>query len=106
MIELQFPPSVWILFGSAAISAVLSYLVWQRRPGKAILPFVVLMVAVTFWALGNAFEQIAVELHHKLIFSRTNYIWITTVPAASTSIVVTIGPSPIPATPSFNSMHS
>lgn len=82
MIELQFPPSVWILIVSAAVSATLSYLVWQRRPGKAIVPFVVMMASVTIWSLGNAFEQIVVELDYKLIFTRTNYILITIVPAS------------------------
>ncbi|MCD4685598.1 MAG: hypothetical protein K8S97_06650, partial [Anaerolineae bacterium] len=82
MLELQYPPSIWVLCASATISALLGYFVWRQRPGRGVIAFVVMMTAVTFWALGNLFEQVLVEFDYKLSFTRANYLWITTVTAA------------------------
>ena len=79
MADLQFPPYVLPLFVAAAIAAGLSVAVWRRRPALGVVPFVTLMAAVTEWSLGNALEQIVVDLTAKQFFARLDYIGITLV---------------------------
>jgi PAS domain S-box-containing protein len=81
MVELQYPPAIWVLLASAGIAALLGYFVWRQRPGTGIVPFVLLMIGVVGWSLGNVFEQLLLDPDYKFFFTRSNYIWITLVPA-------------------------
>jgi PAS domain S-box-containing protein len=82
MVDLQYPPYIWPLLIAIVASITIMVAVWPRRPGLGVMPFMVLMVAVTLWCLGNILEFLMVDLSPKFFFIRLNYISITIVPAA------------------------
>lgn len=82
MIDLQFPRHVLPVLLALVISTGLGIIVWRRRPGTGVVPFLVLIAGVTEWVAGSALETMAVDLSAKLVVSRLNYIGITVVPAA------------------------
>jgi PAS domain S-box-containing protein len=82
MVDLQYPPYIWPLLIAIVASITIMVVVWPRRPGLGVMPFMVLMVAVTLWCLGNILEFLVVDLSTKFLFIRLDYISITIVPAA------------------------
>jgi PAS domain S-box-containing protein len=82
MVNLQYPPYIWLLVVAMAASVTIMAVVWRRRPGAGVIPFMVLMVAVTQWSLMNTLEFLSTDLTSKFLFIRLTYIGITIVPAA------------------------
>jgi PAS domain S-box-containing protein len=82
MLNLQYPPYIWPLVVAMVASITIMIAVWRRRPGAGVIPFVVLMVAVTEWSLMNTLEFLATDLTSKFVFIKLTYLGITTVPAA------------------------
>ncbi len=82
MLNLQYPPYIWLLVIAIAASVTIMVVVWRRRPGAGVIPFMVLMMAIIQWTLGNTLEFLMTDLSAKFFFIRFNYIGITIVPAA------------------------
>ena len=82
MLNLQYPPYIWLLVVAMAASITIMTVVWRRRPGAGVIPFVVLMVAVTQWSLMGTLEFLSTSLASKFVFIRLTYVGITIVPAA------------------------
>jgi PAS domain S-box-containing protein len=82
MLNLQYPPYIWPLVVAMVASVTIMIAVWRRRPGAGVIPFIVLMVAVTQWSLMNTLEFLSTGLASKFVFIRLTYIGITIVPAA------------------------
>jgi hypothetical protein len=82
MVELQYPPYIWPLIIAILACITLTIVVWRRRPGPGVMPFIVLMVGVIEWSVGNIFEFLMVDLSDKFVFTRLIYIGITVVTAA------------------------
>jgi PAS domain S-box-containing protein len=82
MTGIQNTPFTLPLFLVALVSAGLAFTVWRRRPGAGVIPFVVLMLALTQWSLGNMLELAVSSLQLKTFFANFQFIGITTVPAA------------------------
>jgi len=81
MIDLQYTPYVLPLIPAAVISALLAYLIWRRRPGPGVTPFVVMMLGIAAWSLTNIAEISSANLEAKLFFASLSYVGITIVPA-------------------------
>lgn len=79
---LQYTPYALIAYASAAIAALMAGLIWSRRPGRGVISFVILMLALTEWAIVSGLEIAVTDLESKRIFSTFAYIGITIVPAA------------------------
>jgi PAS domain S-box-containing protein len=88
MIDFNYTPYLIPLLVAASVSAALAVMIWQRRPGTGVIPFVVLMIAVTQWTLSTSVEITSVGLNNKLFFSGLAYIGITTVPGAWLAFVL------------------
>jgi PAS domain S-box-containing protein len=86
--DLQYAPYALPLVVAAIISGALAYAIWRRRPGPGVIPFVVLMLGVIQWSLGNALDVITVDLPLKLFLTSIQYIGITTVPAGWLTFVL------------------
>jgi PAS domain S-box-containing protein len=82
MIDLQYPPYIWPLLVAIVASITIMVVVWRRRPGAGVIPFMVLMVAVTLWSVGNTLEFLMTDFSANFFFVKFNYIGITIVPAA------------------------
>jgi PAS domain S-box-containing protein len=82
MPDLQYTGYIWPLVFAAALSAVLAYTIWRRRPGVGILPFVALQVSLAVWTLADMCSIVLVDFDYKLFFQNFSYIGITGVPAA------------------------
>jgi PAS domain-containing protein len=68
--------------GTAAVAATLAAQGWRRRGLPSGLAFALLMLAVTWWALGYALELGASELPTKLLGARAKYVGIVFTPVA------------------------
>ena len=79
---LQYTPYALIAIASAVIAALLAVLIWSRRPGQGVIPFVILTLALTQWAIASGLEIAVTDLESKRMFSSLAYIGITIVPAA------------------------
>lgn len=82
MTGFQYTPYTLPLILAAITSAVLGYLIWKRRPGSGIIPFVILMVAIVEWSLTYAVNMFLTDMSLRLAFANLSYIGITVVPPA------------------------
>src|SRR5260221_6198748 len=80
--DFQYTPYTLPLILASITSAALAYSMWRRRPGPGVIPFVILMLAVSWWSLLNAGEVASTLLQAKLNFAYLEYIGITIVPTA------------------------
>lgn len=80
--DFQFVPYSVLAVISAGIALFLAFVIWQRRPGQGVYPFVILMLALALWCVMNFGEQNSRTLVGKLTFLRFAYIGILTIPAA------------------------
>ena len=78
---LQFTPYALVEAIAALGSILLAVIIWRRRPGPGVVPFVVLMAGVTGWMLSSAGELSVTTLPGKILFTNIAYLGIITVPA-------------------------
>jgi PAS domain S-box-containing protein len=76
---LQITPYAVPVVLTAALTFTLAAVVSRRRP-PGVVPFVLLMVAVTEWLLAYALELSSVELAGRLLWARVEYLGITSIP--------------------------
>lgn len=85
---LQFTPYALVEAIAALGSVLLAVIIWRRRPGPGVVPFVVLMAGVTGWTLASAGELSVTTLPDKILFTSIAYLGIITVPAAWLAFVL------------------
>ncbi|MGD8751862.1 MAG: histidine kinase N-terminal 7TM domain-containing protein, partial [Anaerolineales bacterium] len=78
----QISPHSYLIGAATIVSALSVYRGWQRRRAKGANAFTLLMVGVTIWSLGYAFEISAADLAIKLIWAQVQYLGIVLVPTA------------------------
>lgn len=71
-----------ITLSSVPIAASLAAFIWSRRPGRGVIPFVILMLALMQWSVAGGLELMITDLETKIFLSQLTYIGITTVPVA------------------------
>ena len=79
---IQFSPYALITYIAMLFALWLAYAMWSRRPGKGVVPFVVMTLGVAIWTFGSASELFVTDFHWKRFFTQIAYIGITIVPAA------------------------
>lgn len=79
---LEFNPFAIVALISAGIALALGVLVWSRRPGRGIVPFTVLMLAVGFWSFSAGMDILSLESSFRIVFVSLTYAGIVLVPAA------------------------
>lgn len=79
---LDFTPYSLPLVLTAGVSLWLAGIVWRRRPGPGVYPFVILMLAVVWWSVFYALELSASNASVKLLLAGLQYVGITVVPPA------------------------
>ncbi|RPI96835.1 MAG: PAS domain-containing protein, partial [Chloroflexi bacterium] len=82
MLDLQYPPYIWPVILAIAACVTIMIVVWRRRPGQGVNPFLLLIGAVIVWSVGNTLEMMMTDEAAKFFFVRFNYLGITIVPAA------------------------
>ncbi|CAG0992329.1 two-component system, sensor histidine kinase [Anaerolineae bacterium] len=79
---MDFTPYSLPLMLAAGVSLWLAGIVWRRRPGPGVYPFVILMLAVVWWSVFYALELSASSASAKLLLAGLQYVGITIVPPA------------------------
>ncbi|MEQ8677034.1 MAG: histidine kinase N-terminal 7TM domain-containing protein [Aggregatilineales bacterium] len=83
-----YSPYALIPLIAAVIAALLAILIWSRRPGRGVVPFVILMLALSFWSTANSLELSGITVETKVLFASIAYIGIVTVPAMALIFVL------------------
>lgn len=71
-----------LIFMAVITNVILAIQVWSKRPGKGVVAFVILALALAEWAICNAFEAYTTDLASKYLFTQLSYIGIVLVPPA------------------------
>ena len=77
---LQFTPYSGLSVVSVIALLILTLVIWRRRPGAGVIPFVAMLSGVMIWSLANALELTFTKLAIKEFLSSFVYIGITIVP--------------------------
>src|SRR5262245_57498769 len=85
---LQYTPYTLIAMFAAVVSAVLAGIIWKRRPGRGVISFVILMLAVLEWTVLGALEIAVIDLDTKIALSILTYFGIGIVPAGWMTFVL------------------
>jgi hypothetical protein len=80
--QLQNIPYVVLLITSAVVSAIPALFAWRHRSAPGKTSFIFLMLAVTEWSLGYAFQLGSASLPSKIFWAQVKYLGIVIVPAA------------------------
>ena len=76
----QFPPYVGFLVATIALSLVLAFIAWQRRPAPGAVPATILILAAAEWALMVTLEHTSVDFALKVWWVKASYIGSTLLP--------------------------
>jgi PAS domain S-box-containing protein len=76
----QSNPYILALFVATVLAAAMAVTGLRRRSTPGAIAFVALMVGVTFWSLGYAFELGTPNLQLKIFWSKVQYLGIVSVP--------------------------
>ncbi len=82
MIDFQYTPYLLPLLFAALTAWAVAALIWQRRPGAGVVPFVILMLAVGGWSFFYAAELSTADQQSELILANIQYVAIVLIPAA------------------------
>jgi len=78
----QYNPYAFPVAITAAISAALMFIAWQRRHVRAAKPFAFLALAVAEWTVGYTLELSSADLAMQLTWAKIEYLGIVAVPLA------------------------
>jgi PAS domain S-box-containing protein len=78
----QYTPYTLPLLFTAAITAFLTVLIWQRKQITGALPVALLTTGITIWAFGYALELASTDPNLKILFAKIEYLGIATIPLA------------------------
>ena len=76
----NYTPYALLYFLSAGVSAGLILFGWRRRYAPGGKVFLIFMVGVIVWAIGNGLELISAELNAKIFWASIEYIGAVTLP--------------------------
>jgi len=76
----QSNPYILALFVATVLAAAMAVTGLRRRSTPGAIAFVALMIGVTFWNLGYAFELGTPNLQSKIFWSKVQYLGIVSVP--------------------------
>ena len=76
----ELPPYLLILVVTVAVTLTVAAVAWRRRETPGVLPFVLLMLAVAWWAGFSFLEYLADGYDAKLTFGKLQYFGIGSVP--------------------------
>lgn len=71
--QLRYITYIWPLIGSAFISLSLGIYAFLRRNVKGTASFILSMIVVTIWSLGNALEMASTDFSAKLFWANMQY---------------------------------
>ncbi|HNR03392.1 MAG TPA: histidine kinase N-terminal 7TM domain-containing protein [Bacillota bacterium] len=72
--RIQYIPYIWPLITSAFISLSLGiFVILRRRDSKGAVSFILSMLVVTIWSLGNALEMASIDFSTKLFWANVQY---------------------------------
>ena len=77
---LMMTPYVLLCGVSTLIASLVAYLAWQRRNSPSAIPLTRLMLSAAIWSFGMTFDYAAVEIEHKILWSKIEYIGALTLP--------------------------
>jgi PAS domain S-box-containing protein len=72
----NFPPFTITFVVGTIMALIIAWVVWMRRPGPGIVPFVIFALAVGEWVFARAFEAGAVAMTDKIFWGKTEYFGI------------------------------
>jgi len=75
-----FSPTAILTLVSALVTLIVARMLWPRRLTPGILPFALLMVCSFIWAFTIGFENAAVDIGEKILWSQLSYIGIVNAP--------------------------
>lgn len=78
----QYSPYFIPFIACGCITAILAVTGWKNRLYASAQPFALLMVAVTIWAFGTAFEVASADLSSQMLAVALEYLGIVIVPVA------------------------
>ena len=78
----QFSPYGFLTLGAALVTGILAVLIWSRRPGRGVMPFMILSLALLEWSVLGGIELLITDLATKHLLTKLSYIGITIVPSA------------------------
>ncbi len=76
----QFTSYHILLMTSVVVSLVIAFALWHRRPALGKGFFILLMLAVSEWAIGYFFELGSVGLQNKIFWAKIKYLGVVSVP--------------------------
>lgn len=78
----QFTPYALFSLAGVLVSLWLAVAIWSRRPGKGIMPFVVMAIGLMIWTSGAFGRILVTTVFAKALFTQIMYLGITIVPPA------------------------
>jgi PAS domain-containing protein len=72
--HLQYTPYILPLLAAALVTGYLGAYAWQRRTSPGVAAFIVMMMAMTFWALSQVLYVLSVDLADQVFWSKTVYL--------------------------------
>jgi len=84
----QFPPYLWPLIGAEVTALVVALFAWRRRPARGAGLLALLMLAVAEWTALYTLELATRDVSRALLWARTGYLGIVTVPATWLALVL------------------
>lgn len=77
---IEYSPYAVPLFMAGIFALILAGLTWHRRPVSGGTTFTLLVIAVSVWLFGGAFEHLAPTLSGKIFWANVQYLGISTIP--------------------------
>ncbi len=71
----EYTPYIWPMLASAGFNAALGLYAWRRRKVPGALPFAILMLFMSQWAMGAALELAAIDIPTKIFWFKFQYFW-------------------------------
>jgi len=82
-VHFQYTPYILPLITASIIAGLVAYYVWQRRAtASGAMALVMLALACAAWSLGYALEIAGADLPTKILWGKSQYVGIITVPLA------------------------
>lgn len=78
--DLSLISSSLFLFATALVALILAAFVWQRRSASGAIPFSMLMLSASWWAVCNAIEYLVTDLDSKIFWAKMAYLGTASVP--------------------------
>lgn len=78
--DFQYTSYHILLMTSVAVSLLIAFSLWHRRPAPGKVLFILMILAVSEWALGYFFELGSAGLQNKIFWAKIKYLGVVSVP--------------------------